>query len=379
KRKKPIKSNKPILITLITLILFFILILILFFFFFFFSTSPQLNQTHKDDQLDWKSSSPQPIPSIKNLFGLRSPKIGTNEWKSLYPSSSPSGPIPQPQWISRYHHLRNHSSNLLSYTFTVPQANLSHTTGLAIYPIETNLGSDVNGGICSFRRTSCLRGVQEDHGMGLEDLWIGRPGTWSINFDDGPLPPSESLYKFLSIQNQSATHFWIGSNVRDHVRLALEAYKRDDHLAVHTWSHAHLTTLDDYGILGELGWTIQVIFDLTGVIPLFYRPPYGDVDNRVRAIAKVNWSLNQTYAIGDYIDPPMKGFGIEESVRQIRSHLQSDRVKSNPIEEREGMMILEHELSEESVKVFELSFDEVKKEGYRTCNVADCLGSDWYQ
>lgn len=89
----------------------------------------------------------------------------------------------------------------------------------------------------------------------------------------------------------------VGSNVRDHHELALQAYKRHDHLAVHTWTHAHLTTLDDLGILGELGWTIQIIFDLTGLIPLYYRPPYGDVDNRVRALAKVSSTISDSSII----------------------------------------------------------------------------------
>lgn len=78
--------------------------------------------------------------------------------------------------------------------------------------------------------------------------------------------------------------------MRDYPELALQAWKRGDHLAVHTWTHAHLTTLSDLEILGELGWTIQIIHDLTGVVPLYYRPPYGDVDNRVRALAKVSSS-----------------------------------------------------------------------------------------
>lgn len=82
----------------------------------------------------------------------------------------------------------------------------------------------------------------------------------------------------------------VGANVRDYPELALQAWKRGDHLAVHTWTHAHLTTLSDLEILGELGWTIQIIHDLTGVVPLYYRPPYGDVDNRVRALAKVSSS-----------------------------------------------------------------------------------------
>ena len=39
-------------------------------------------------------------------------------------------------------------------------------------------------------------------------------------------------------------------------------------------------------IVAELGWTRKAIKDVTGVTPLLFRPPYGDIDDRVRAIAK---------------------------------------------------------------------------------------------
>lgn len=72
-----------------------------------------------------------------------------------------------------------------------------------------------------------------------------------------------------------------------------------------------MTTLTDAQVLGELGWTsvsprvlsicdaqtplsrhrLQIIFDNTGRLPAFWRPPYGDVDNRVRAIAKQVFGL----------------------------------------------------------------------------------------
>lgn len=32
--------------------------------------------------------------------------------------------------------------------------------------------------------------------------------------------------------------------------------------------------------------TVQIIFDQSGYVPAWWRPPYGDVDARVRAIAK---------------------------------------------------------------------------------------------
>jgi hypothetical protein len=53
-----------------------------------------------------------------------------------------------------------------------------------------------------------------------------------------------------------------------------------------------MTTMNDTQVLGELGWTLQIIYDNTnGLIPLIWRPPYGDVDNRVRAIAREVFGL----------------------------------------------------------------------------------------
>lgn len=336
--------------------------------------------------------SPPPPPSRQwsNIYGLIRPKVGSREWRLLYPPSKPAGPQPLKKWINRYNHLRSISSSNrpdspLFTTWTNPQATLSMQNGLAEYPDGTVLNSEPNG-ICSYRRASCLRGDNEDRGAGLRDLWAGKSQTWSINFDDGPLPPSSSLYKFLDEHNQTATHFWVGANVRDYPNLALQAWKRGDHLAVHTWSHAHLTTLSDLEILGELGWTMQIIHDLTGLVPSHYRPPYGDVDNRVRALAKhvfglttilwncdsSDWSLNQTYALGDFLDPPMNGFGIQESVNMINSHI-------DQADHSIGKVILEHELSFESVEAFKLTYPNLRKKNWSTCNLADCLDLDWYQ
>ena len=39
-------------------------------------------------------------------------------------------------------------------------------------------------------------------------------------------------------------------------------------------------------IVAELGWARKAIKDVTGVTPLLFRPPYGDIDDRVRAVAK---------------------------------------------------------------------------------------------
>ena len=53
-----------------------------------------------------------------------------------------------------------------------------------------------------------------------------------------------------------------------------------------------MTTLTNEQVLGELGWTMELIHNSTGGrLPKYWRPPFGDSDERVRAIAKEIFGL----------------------------------------------------------------------------------------
>jgi hypothetical protein len=67
--------------------------------------------------------------------------------------------------------------------------------------------------------------------------------------------------------------------------MLLSEYMSGHQISIHTWSHAPLTTLSNEEIVAELGWTAKVIRDVIGVTPNTFRPPYGDIDDRVRYIA----------------------------------------------------------------------------------------------
>jgi peptidoglycan/xylan/chitin deacetylase (PgdA/CDA1 family) len=49
-------------------------------------------------------------------------------------------------------------------------------------------------------------------------------------------------------------------------------------IAVHTWSHPPLTTLSNEQVIAEFGWSKKVIKDVLGITPIYYRPPFGDVE-----------------------------------------------------------------------------------------------------
>ncbi|PTL80648.1 polysaccharide deacetylase family protein [Vitiosangium sp. GDMCC 1.1324] len=60
----------------------------------------------------------------------------------------------------------------------------------------------------------------------------------------------------------------------------------DFELGNHTFSHPNMPKVkDDRKVLEELQRTQQVVYDLTGRIPKYFRPPFGEVDRRVAWLA----------------------------------------------------------------------------------------------
>ncbi|KAF9572060.1 chitin deacetylase [Mortierella alpina] len=110
-------------------------------------------------------------------------------------------------------------------------------------------------------------------------------GTWGLTYDDGPSPDSPRLYDVLKKHNTKATLFIVGSRAISYPETLKRAYNEGHQIAIHTWSHKAVTSLKNEEIVAELKWTEKVIFDIIGVSPIYWRPPYGDVDNRVRNIA----------------------------------------------------------------------------------------------
>jgi hypothetical protein len=111
------------------------------------------------------------------------------------------------------------------------------------------------------------------------------PMTWGVSFDDGPAPYTQKLLNYLNQKSLLATFFVVGSRVVERPQILVEEYMAGHEISVHTWSHRHLTALSTEGIVAELGYTRKAIQAVLGVTPTTMRPPYGDCDDRVRAIS----------------------------------------------------------------------------------------------
>ncbi|CEI98097.1 hypothetical protein RMCBS344292_12214 [Rhizopus microsporus] len=129
---------------------------------------------------------------------------------------------------------------------------------------------------CDWTFTGCF---------GKDDLYQCPKGQWALTYDDGPSEFSPKLYDYLDKINVKATFFMVGGQVVKFPEYALRAYKSGHEIAMHTWSHSYMTSLTNEQIVAELKWNELAIKEVTGVAPKYFRPPYGDIDNRVRDVA----------------------------------------------------------------------------------------------
>jgi len=86
-------------------------------------------------------------------------------------------------------------------------------------------------------------------------------------------------------------------------------------IANHAFWHPHLLEKDDGRIMRELKRTQTIINKTTGRTPLYFRPPYGEVDERVAAIAQKAGLATIQYDIAS--GDPDAGLSQQRIIRSI--------------------------------------------------------------
>ncbi|TKY84983.1 hypothetical protein EX895_006063 [Sporisorium graminicola] len=287
----------------------------------------------------------------------------------------PAGADPPPAsslpkaWVDRYNAKK--AAGLIP---NIPRSITDPNTRATVYPAGTDMTN-----VCSWTVQKCDTG----------DIWLAPDNYVAITFDDGPTPQSPDLIKYLQAQGTSATHFLIGSAIVWNPT-AMDQYVKADppmHLGVHTWSHTLQTGKSDLEILGDLGWTMQIIYDLTGSVPMYWRPPEGDVDARVRAIATQvlglqtvmwnkdadDWCLRQGNDTAQ-LTTCTTGVGATKQsvIREMTSW-------ANSGSDRTGFISLEHETTDQAIDSFKSYHRALKHNNWNIGAVPELQGLPYYQ
>ncbi|KAI7906998.1 uncharacterized protein BX663DRAFT_494459 [Cokeromyces recurvatus] len=136
---------------------------------------------------------------------------------------------------------------------------------------------------CWWSASGCVTPKLPD--VNKDIYYCPEPETWGLTYDDGPNCSHNAFYDYLEEQKLKATMFYIGSNVIDWPYGAMRGIRDGHHIACHTWSHPSITTFTNQEVFAEFYYSLKAIKLATGLTPRYWRPPYGDIDDRVRWIA----------------------------------------------------------------------------------------------
>lgn len=107
----------------------------------------------------------------------------------------------------------------------------------------------------------------------------------SLTFDDGPnLTTTVRTLDALAFHGVAASFFIVGNLVGAETRKVAErALAMGCDLQNHSWTHTAMATMDARAIGDEIARTSELIREISGVSPAFFRPPYISVNETVYA------------------------------------------------------------------------------------------------
>jgi len=104
----------------------------------------------------------------------------------------------------------------------------------------------------------------------------GAPDHVALTFDDGPHRLSTPRFlDLLERHGVHATFFLLGASLMRDLPLGREMAARGHELAVHGWDHRLLLRRGRAEVRDDLRRARDLVGDLTGRPPRWYRPPYG--------------------------------------------------------------------------------------------------------
>jgi peptidoglycan-N-acetylglucosamine deacetylase len=102
------------------------------------------------------------------------------------------------------------------------------------------------------------------------------PAHLALTYDDGPNDQhTERLLEVLAHYQVTATFFLVGRFVSARPQIARAVVAAGHLIGNHTVTHANLLLLSRQRIVTELSECSRIIFDVTGVHPRYFRPPFG--------------------------------------------------------------------------------------------------------
>lgn len=164
----------------------------------------------------------------------------------------------------------------------------------------------------------------------------------SQTFDDGPSRSTLSLIRRLKTKT---TFFTLGYNIVRFPEIYRETYKQGHIMGSHTWSHKFLPSLTNEQIVAQIEWSIWAMNATSGHLPKWFRPPYGGIDDRVRAILR-QFGMQSVLWNFDTFDWKLS----DKNLGRTKTNIYDDVKKFKLANKNQGL-ILEHDVLDKTVNV----------------------------
>ena len=193
-----------------------------------------------------------------------------------------------------------------------------------------------------------------------------RDGKIALTFDACPTSlPDEydgNVIDILLRNNVPATLFlsgrWVEKNQEKAKFLGEQAQFE---IAAHSYWHPHLLEKDDARVVREMKRTQAIIKKVTGKTPEYFRPPFGEVDERVARLAKDAGLITVQYDIASGDPDP---------------RLTPERIVRNVLKEARGGSIIVFHMNNKGVHTAEILPEIIRglrRKGFTLVTVGDLL------
>lgn len=175
----------------------------------------------------------------------------------------------------------------------------------------------------------------------------------AFTFDDGPSYNTIKIVNTLVKYDSKATFFLVGNQIEKYAKTMDVLVKNGMDIGNHTYSHKELTKLRDKEILKEIDLTNEVIYNKTGIKPMFLRPSYGAMNKRIKKLSTmpiIVWNI-------DTLD---------------WKYHNSNKIKDKILKYvSDGDIILMHDTYVATLNAVEMVIPELKKQGYKIVSVSE--------
>jgi peptidoglycan/xylan/chitin deacetylase (PgdA/CDA1 family) len=158
----------------------------------------------------------------------------------------------------------------------------------------------------------------------------GRGKTVALTFDDGPGRSTAAILAILRRSRVPATFFNIGQNIAASPGLVRQEAAAGHALGDHSWSHPHLTALAPAARLAQVTRTAAEQQRAAGTAPCLFRPPYGEYDAAVLALAGRQRMAVWLWSV-DTQDWMANGSGSPYWVWRVTSRAEAGAAQAHPV------------------------------------------------